>query len=104
MPMMQASQGLELLLTDAFLASITGMVMQGDVGISEPTMQGFGINAQESGRLGNRENGHGRPPFRGRVQDEHTEKGTEGKLPGKVPETLQGSVQGRTDEADVLLG
>src|SRR5260370_749658 len=61
--LMQASQHLEVLLAQPFFAAIVRIALQGKLRISQPAMQGFGINAQTSRRLGYRHKGHGTTPF-----------------------------------------
>ena len=53
--MMQASERLQLLTADSFFATITRMALQGKLSLCQPAVQRFGINAQVSARLGNRE-------------------------------------------------
>jgi len=84
--LMQASQRLEVLLAQPFFAAIVRMAWQGKLRISQPAMQGFGINAQTPGRLGYRHKGHGTTPFVwGVQQNESQPEDLRGVFPEKVP-------------------
>jgi hypothetical protein len=50
--LMQTSQHLEVLFAQPFFAAIERMTWQGKLGLRQPAMQGFGINAQTPRRLG----------------------------------------------------
>src|SRR6266566_3070304 len=84
--LMQASQRLEVLLAQPFFAAIVRMALQGKLRISQPAMQGFGINAQTPRRLGYRHKGHGTTPFVwGVQQNESQPEDFRGVFPEKVP-------------------
>ena len=84
--LMQASQHLEVLLAHPFFAAIVRMALQGKLRISQPAMQGFGINAQTPRRLGYRHKGHGTTPFVwGGQQNESPPEDLRGGFPAKVP-------------------
>jgi hypothetical protein len=84
--LMQASQHLEVLLAQPFFAAIVRMALQGKLRISQPAMQGFGINAQTPRRLGYRHKGHGTTPFVwGIQQNESQPEDLRGVFPEKVP-------------------
>jgi hypothetical protein len=88
--LMQASQHLEVLLAQPFFAAISRMALQGKLRISQPAMQGFGINAQTPRRLGYRHKGHGTTPFVWGVQQNESQPDDlegifRGVFPAKVP-------------------
>jgi len=84
--LMQASQHLEVLLAQPFFAAIVRMAWQGKLRISQPAMQGFGINAQTPRRLGYRHKGHGTTPFVwGVQQNESQPEDLRGVFPEKGP-------------------
>jgi hypothetical protein len=59
---MQASEHLQVLLTHPLFAAIRRMGVQSQLGLGEPAVQRFGIDAQAMSRLGHRDEGHGIPP------------------------------------------
>jgi hypothetical protein len=50
--LMQTGELTQVVLTQAVFATISGMGLQAEMGLGEPTMQGFGIDAQEPTRVG----------------------------------------------------
>jgi hypothetical protein len=71
--MMQASQQIEVLPAQPFFAAIVGMVLQGELSIGQPAVQGFGVDAQVTRRVGQRNKGHRTTPFMRWVeQEEHS--------------------------------
>ncbi len=70
--LMQASQHLQLLSVHPFFAAIVRMAVQRELGIGQPAMQRFDIDAQACGRLGHRDKGHRIAPFGWNVQQERS--------------------------------
>src|SRR5512135_1464800 len=85
---MSMGQQVQVLSRHAFFASILRIGLQGQLGICEPTVQRFGINAQTMTRLFDRDNDHETTPFGGRWnKNKNTPGDGPGKLPGKSPAT-----------------
>ena len=55
---MQAGQYLQVITAYPFFAAILGRAVQGNLSLSQPAVQRFGIDAQASARLGHRDEGH----------------------------------------------
>jgi hypothetical protein len=71
MAMMLEGEQFKVLPTDPFFAAITGRVLKGELSLSQPAAEGFGINAEAPTGVGNRDHGHGVAPFGKRVEQEH---------------------------------
>ena len=98
--LMQASKGQKMVLADAFFASIMRMGMQRELSISEPAVEGFGINAQVLGGLGDRENGHGTAPLGTKWRTTSAQGTLAGKTPGKCPRKDPGNSSEKGKGAD----
>jgi len=70
MAMMQAGKLLQVLLAQPFFAAIDRMALKGERSLLEPAVQRFGIDAQASGRLSQRDEGHQTTPFVWWIQQE----------------------------------
>src|SRR6266702_6284662 len=93
--LMPLGQQVQILSAHPFLATIVRMAVQSELGLRQPAMQRFGIDAQASGRLGHRDKGHRVPPFVWNVQQEQEQAfDLLGKCPGSVPGKGSGSLPG----------
>jgi hypothetical protein len=62
--LMETRQLTQVVLTEAMFAAIARMGLQVEVGVGEPAMQGFGIDAQVPTGVGDREEDHRDTPLR----------------------------------------
>jgi len=61
--LMQASEHLQVLAAQPFFAAIAGMAKPGELRIRQPAAQRFGIDAQATTPISQRDKGHGITPF-----------------------------------------
>ena len=68
--LMQALARLQVLTAHPFFAAIVGMAKPRELSLRQPAAQRFGIDAEATTRVGQREEGHGTTPFVWCVQQE----------------------------------